>query len=34
MPSNLSDAASYVVSAMTVLERTKRGSDAQRLAKA
>jgi regulator of protease activity HflC (stomatin/prohibitin superfamily) len=33
IPSNLSDAASFVASAMTVLERTKSGSDAQRPAK-
>jgi hypothetical protein len=34
IPSNLSDAASFVESAMTGLERTKSGSDAQRPAKA
>ena len=30
IPSNLSDAASFVASAMTVLERAKTGSDLQR----
>jgi regulator of protease activity HflC (stomatin/prohibitin superfamily) len=30
IPSNLSDAASFIASAMTVLERAKTGSDAQR----
>jgi len=34
IPSNLNDAASFIASAMTVLERAKTGSDAQRSSKA
>jgi len=34
IPSNLSDAASFVASAMTVLDRAKVGADAQKAAKA